>query len=506
MYSYRGIAYRQSKDPAAPLLVTFVVPAEELLNWAGIPRRAEENMAGFQRPFDEKRVERAKEFFTLGSNQSPTALVVGIHPVRNDAKRAVEIQFTDDDAAAAIRSCVLNVKFDGAELTTPEIIDLVRRQVDYRLAQSPDTDSDERFLDDDDAEEAVASSTEEEDASNDEDGEEELELGRSMLSMLRGRLDDADWCERNRDALRDIAKPATVIDGQHRVLGAQLCERDIPFTVCALYDCQWAEQVFQFTVVNYTQKGIPDQFITANAALSLTGSELNSLRDRLVQARVHVLEYELMKVVNFDQQSPFYEKVNLGEKPLRDRIGYKTMVRIAKRWYNGLSPDIRRDFLPNLFPEVKGRGASALRLRQWKENEWGKFFIDFWTVVRDHYASHASDDEGHTLWDVGYSNLTIAIVLLDLQEQFFVNLEAQDPDFWEVRGTDSADALRAKLKKRAEQFVSYLPAEFFAAHWGTKSLNTGGERKVLTSALEKLHKQKGRSNWSQFALVTGDAS
>jgi hypothetical protein len=341
---------------------------------------------------------------------------------------------------------------------------------------------------------------------NDEDGEEELELGRSMLSMLRGRLDDADWCERNRDALRDIAKPATVIDGQHRVLGAQLCERDIPFTVCALYDCQWAEQVFQFTVVNYTQKGIPDQFITANAALSLTGSELNSLRDRLVQARVHVLEYELMKVVNFDQQSPFYEKVNLGEKPLRDRIGYKTMVRIAKRWYNGLSPDIRRDFLPNLFPEVKGRGASALRLRQWKENEWGKFFIDFWTVVRDHYASHASDDEGHTLWDVGYSNLTIAIVLLDLQEQFFVNLEAQDPDFWEVRGTDSADALRAKLKKRAEQFVSYLPAEFFAAHWGTKSLNTGGERKVLTSALEKLHKQKGRSNWSQFALVTGDAS
>src|SRR5690606_20727328 len=132
-----------------------------------------------------------------------------------------------------------------------------------------------------------------------EGGEPEIELGRSLLTMMRDRLKDSDWCSEHIGELRDIAKPATVIDGQHRIKGAELCERGIPFAVCALVDCTWAEQVFQFTVVNYTAVGIPDQFITANAALSLTKSELDSLRPRLVQAGVKVVEYELMRVVNF---------------------------------------------------------------------------------------------------------------------------------------------------------------------------------------------------------------
>ena len=99
---------------------------------------------------------------------------------------------------------------------------------------------------------------------------EELELGRSVLSDLADSLDDPAWLEDgdNANAVLDMAKPATIIDGQHRLLGADATERGIPFSVVALVDCPWAEQVFQFTVVNYTAKGIPDQFITANAALS----------------------------------------------------------------------------------------------------------------------------------------------------------------------------------------------------------------------------------------------
>ncbi len=298
--------------------------------------------------------------------------------------------------------------------TLEEIVRLVRQQIDFRLAKSSVSGEDEPFSLALDAEErdAEEESEDEEEATDDPNAEEdEIELGRSLLGKLRDKLEDVAWCEKNIEALRDIAKPATIIDGQHRVKGAEACERGIPFTVCALFDCEWSEQVFQFTVVNYTQKGIPDQFITANAALSLTSNELATLRDRLVQARVQVVEYELMKVVQFDPASPFFELVNLGERAQSGRIGYKTMVRISKKWYGGLTPDIKRLLFPNLFPEAKGKGAQASRMQQWKDDVWADFFNDFWTVVKDRYSRELTTDGTHSLWDVGHSNLMIAIVL-----------------------------------------------------------------------------------------------
>ena len=118
----------------------------------------------------------------------------------------------------------------------------------------------------------------EDDNAEETDAEEEpIELGRSLIEKLRQQLDNRDWCEQNIDALKHMARPATISDGQHRLGGAGRCERYIPFTVCAIYDCPWPEQIFQFTVVNYTARGIPDQFITANAALCLRTGNWNRL-------------------------------------------------------------------------------------------------------------------------------------------------------------------------------------------------------------------------------------
>jgi hypothetical protein len=46
--TYDGFAYRQSRDPAAPWIVTFVCSAEELTTWAGIPQRTDQTVLGFQ--------------------------------------------------------------------------------------------------------------------------------------------------------------------------------------------------------------------------------------------------------------------------------------------------------------------------------------------------------------------------------------------------------------------------------------------------------------------------
>jgi hypothetical protein len=521
---YSGISYRQSRSPDAAYLVSFVAAAEDLLQWAGIPRRSEENLVGFQRGYDEARVERAKSYFDFPENQSPTALVVGLHPPEGRDPDAIRVEM-DGNERDLIRTCTITVCYDDGEHELDEIVQMVKRQLDYRLAQlTPEDVEDEE--DDDGAAQADAANDEvvgtavdpdqeeaddsesaaeaNEDAEAEaEDGEEddEIELGRSVLHALRVKLEDQDWCAANEEALRDMAKPATLIDGQHRVKGAERCERGIPFAVCALVDCEWSEQVFQFTVVNYTAKGIPDQFITANAALSLTRDELGGLQNRLVQAGVKVIEYELMKVVEFDTRSPFFGLVNLSEKKDAQKIGYKTMVRVARAWYQASHPAFQQ-LLPNLYPDLPRRAKRA-RLERWKSEHWGDFFLDFWQVVANQYRGLPAHRAGLSLWEVG-SQLMVAIVLFELQDAFLTNLNAQDEEFFLARDKDNAaDELRAKLNRRAEKFVEWFPEGFFATGWEIKSLSTGAGRTALQQAMRQFVDSKGRYQYGKSALLTG---
>ena len=498
-YTYPGTAYKQSLHRDAPWIVSFVAPAEELLLWAGIPRRSDQKLVGFQRMDDELRVNRAQKFFTTENNQSPTALIIGIHPVDRESERKVRLELdrpvpneasADEMPQLPALPCRLIVSYDAA-MPLAEVVERVRRQIKLRLEKSAsETDADPAF-------EAEAAAEEAEDVDPDlEEGEDdgEIEMGRSLLHDLLTRLEDRAWCEANADELRDLAKPATVIDGQHRVKGARQCERRIPFAVCGLFDCSWPEQVFQFTVVNYTAKGIPDQFITANAALSLTKNELGKLSTRLVQANVKVIEYELMKVVNFDPQSPFFERVNLSERKDATKIGYKTMVRIAKSWYSG-KEDVFNQLLPNLYPDIKGGTAKAKRARvlRWKTSEdWGNFFIDFWRVAFDKYSDEPSHEPGATLWQVGHSNLIIAVVLNELQNAFFVHLNQQDEEFFAVKEGNPLEVLRTKLRKRAEKFFEYFPADFFSREWGLKSLSIGPGRETLSKTINEFVNKKGK--------------
>jgi hypothetical protein len=511
---YEGIAYRQSRSHEAPYLVSFVATAEELLEWAGIPRRSEQNLVGFQRGFDSVRVDRAKKYFDFPENQSPTALVVGLHPPAGRDPEALEVKMGGNDGDT-IRPCTIIVRYSDSEHQLEEIVAAVRRQLDYRLSNQS-VEGDEDVTDGDlvgslgDTAEAVdieaaehQDSVEGGDSPEDDDDSEdkEIELGRSVLDQLRERLDDPEWCIANEEALRDMAKPATLIDGQHRVKGAEACERGIPFAVCALVDCEWAEQVYQFTVVNYTAKGIPDQFITANAALSLTREELNGLQNRLVQAGVKVIEYELMKVVQFDSQSPFFGLINLSEKKDDRKIGYKTMVRVGRIWYQASHP-VFKQILPNLYPDLPKR-ASRSRLERWKTDDWGEFFLDFWKVVADRYREVPSHRSNGTLWEVG-SQLMVAIVLYELQEAFLTNLNAQDEDFFVPHENDNTvEELRTKLKRRAEKFIEWFPPEFFSTKWAMSSLSTGAGRTALQQALRQFVDTKGRYQYGKSSLLTG---
>jgi hypothetical protein len=540
MLEYEGLAYRQSPVPEAPWTASLVVPAEELLSWAAIPRRQESHLLGFQRAATPARVEAARDFFQIPENQSPTALIVGLNPIERNRKFKFELEETDVPGRPGVRRCKLTILDETwAETSLATLAGQVADNLRGRLElepENPDDDDEEELGADLDGvtgstfasdtpsapapretalEALVVENGDEEE--EEEEGEggggseapPEVELGQSVLGKLARLLEDTAWVEDHSELVRDLAKPATIIDGQHRVLGAAECERMIPFTVCALIDCPWPEQVFQFTVVNYTAQGIPDQFITANAALSLTGTELRGLETRLVQAGVKVVEYELMRIVNFDKRSPFHELVNLAEKKDLTKIGYKTMVRIANMWHKGKNPVISASLLPNLYPDIKGSKRVYRResLTRWQAVDWGDFFVAFWQAVREVYVDCESHDYAHHLWDVGHSQLMIAIVLHEVQAAFMENLAAQDPTFFEVDKTDSDVArtqLLAKVRSRAGTFFrSNLPCEFFAREWKTKSLSTGAGRIALNDAIGEMVKSRGKWVYANSGLVSG---
>jgi hypothetical protein len=494
--SYDGTAYRQGTSEDASWIVSFVAPAEEILEWAGIPQRTSDNeMAGFQRTYDPGRVDQAKAFFDIPLNQSPTAIVIGFHPNMDVTKQQVELAFLSTEGS--IRPCKLVIRYPES-MDDNETLSLIRGQIERRISESGDSEGPEVESPEDPDESA-------EDEEAPQGGVRALELGRSLLVKLVKRLDDAPWRASNKDALLDLAKPATVIDGQHRLKGAERCERGIPFAVCGLFECPWAEQVFQFTVINYTQEGIQDQFITSNAALSLTQPELNELQDRLVQAGVNVVEYQLMKVVHFHDESPFKDLVNLTDKKNPSLIGYKTMVRLAKAWYDGRH-QVFRLLLPSLYPDIAKKTDHKLRVARWQKEEWGAFFLDFWKLAHKAYYQHASHQQGHTLWQVGHSNLIVAIVLFELQSAFFNSLAQQDEEFFVARVTDPAGILtemREKVQRRAGKFLEWFPTEFFGMRWGYSSLSIGPGRKALQDCFEKMVLQKGTFRYANSGLVTG---
>lgn len=509
---YQGYAYRQATDPDAPWLFSFVATADDLLAWAGIPRRATRDLIGFQRIEDPIRVGKTHQFFQKPLNQSPTALILGLHsppPTIHD----VDFALDDSRSGEAIVPATLSVEWPE-DLSHQDTVARVRAYIGDRLTipgaadanaadslDEADADVDSEDSDLDDQTEVVAEEEEEED--------DDVELGRSILRQLYSRLEDSTWVSDNIEDLRELAKPGTIIDGQHRVLGADRLERGIPFSVTAIIGCSWAEQVYQFTVINYTARRIPDQFITANAALSLTSTELDELRVRLSDAGVKVIEYELMRTVNFNEKSPFYQLVNLTEKQTPERIGYKTMVRVAKGWYSGREPVFQRLLLPNLYPDITGRSPrkNAERLQRWKSEDWGEFFLVFWNEVQSRYQAEPSHVSGHTLWDVGYSQLMQAIVLLKLQEAFFAHLGQQDEEtFFRTGETEPSEAkhvLLRRLERRAQKFLDFVPPGFFGSKWAWTGLSIGPGRVALDNAFGELVKSYGSYQYTKSNLVTG---
>jgi hypothetical protein len=389
---YEVIAFRQQVK--SPIQVAFVAHAGEILSWAGIPRKSDEMLTGYQRFLDEKRVDgQILPFFQNSENCSPTAIIVAL---RKDSTLGHCKLANESIAPGEIIKTTLTILFDEASVQTDELFESALRYVNNRLSQSPS-----------EPESVVVEEEQEEDTDNSESDDETsdddtlVHLGTSTLERMKQLLDDRNnWRNPNfRKSIIEFVKPVMLIDGQHRTSGAaKIGENGLPFVVCGLYDVPWTEQVFQFTVVNLKPKRLPPSTITAIAGLSLTRSEQDDVETRLRQAGVRMAEVSMMSLVAYADESPFADLVdmNIGSRTEnKNRLGYTTVKRLSAPWYRAT----RKSFTL-IAKEIVNTNNQTTARNEWREQRyWFDFFCAFWDTVRAQYSSDLwTKNEGNNLF------------------------------------------------------------------------------------------------------------
>jgi hypothetical protein len=463
---FTGIAFRQ--NPQAPELFAFVAPADDLKKICGVARKSEHMLTNYQRALDDDRVDRELvPFFRIPQNSSPTAIVLSLHTTP-----VAKVTFEDisDPFESKVNLKKLNVELTDIDgLTQEEVVTHAKTLLEERLRSDQGSEKDEGIPDllevEEEADESNDGEETQEDSEETEDSNasEPVELGQSMLRQLKTILDDQETITPELiGTLRDMLRPALVIDGQHRLFGAAKVEERIPILVCSLVNPDWKEQVFQFTVINDKARGIPKPFITSLAGMSLTANELSQLQNRLTQAGVHLWEVEVMQKLGYDPASPFLNKIEFKISGTGSHgLGYQTMKQVGKAWFDPKSHGL------NALMRVLYSGAGKTKksrkplIAEWqKENAWFEYFCCFWNNFKTKFGDTA-------LWDL-HSSLMTAVVLQQLQETFLTYLDSvaaltietitePDPD-------SRKDSVYAQFSKIVEQFsqkfeTSHFPTE-----------------------------------------------
>jgi hypothetical protein len=269
------------------------------------------------------------------------------------------------------------------------------------------------------------------------------------------------------------ARPATIVDGQHRVWGAYHSDRSpIIFNVCAIKDTTWIEQVFQFVVLNKLAKPISTSFLTGLLNTSLTNSEVRDIEVRLENIGVDNKDRKIVKYLNYDERSPFLGMIaEAGEVTGIDnsgRLSDKGMIRLAKRWtqIGGTKLEIQ------MFFQVLGAGNLTTARKRWKDYEtWVPYFFTFWQVIKDRYQK-----DGIWIKDTDYSLLYI-VTMHAMQDMFLENLADANYSF-----NDMDD-----FRRRVSIFFADVPGTFFQG-WEATGLQSGDGPSYIKEAVGKLRK------------------
>lgn len=479
--TYDVIAFRQQNR--SPIQVAFVAHAGDVLSWAGIPRKSDEMLTGYQRFLDEKRVDtQIIPYFQTAENCSPTAVIVAL---RKDSSLGKCKLANEQVAPGEIVHTTLTITLDEAALKTDKLFEVALQFVNDRLAIDSAKHVGEAVT------EELEEEIEEEETESDEDADDDtlVHLGTSTLERMKQLLDDRNnWKNKNfRKAIVEFVKPVMLIDGQHRTSGAaKIGTNGLPFVVCGLYNVPWTEQVFQFTVVNLKPKRLPPSTITAIAGLSLTRVEQNAVETRLKQAGVRMAEVSMMSLVAYGDESPFANLVdmNVGSSEANQgRLGYTSIKRLASPWYRGT----RKSFTL-IAKEIIGTNNQSTARSDWREERlWFEFFCAFWETVRSQYSAD--------LWAKNENNsLFVGSHLWGLQEAILSQVDAQRRATWDLsketfeQNTTEVRAafIKAKFLEPVREALECIPEEVWTCKWKKTGQDTNQGRRDLVALFSRI--------------------
>lgn len=254
-----------------------------------------------------------------------------------------------------------------------------------------------------------------------------------------------------------------VIDGQHRLLGAQSYDSTIHLNVVALLTGDMDEAAFQFMVINQKASRVATDHIR-NLFAQRTDTRF---RDRLTSARLSVdRRYDLVELANEDPESPFYHQVDWPTTPEANRIVKPAAIHIALR-------------------ELQEREG----VREFADDDTLlDFFFAVWQEVRAAYGN-LWVLESKLLSKVGIAAMTKYVADSAVNSFQLGELEITDP---------------AAVRGRVRALLSFQTPDFWTGDWSLTGKDNPAGRKAVADALVQinLNLRGGRSWNTDVKLLT----
>lgn len=398
-------------------LLLFAAPARAIAGWAGIPRKGWHVRMLYQRWITPGREKELKVFWDRASMPDatapkkyilgPTALTIAIHgaPVIRDGRIVLEYQSPLDlksplhDNLAKIADVTLGLLRQRLTAAQLAILDEFAASPEREM---PDTDHDYVL-------------------------ESAMQITQMRLSPQwfteKHNIDDVALTEII-TALESISRPAVVVDGQHRLFGAAECDRPVWLPVVAIPHCPWAEQIYQFVVINEKAKPIEASLLTDIFGSSLTRGEQRSLRVSLERSKVDVEERIAAVIASRELDSPFSGMIKfqlqgpppLGATPYLPESALRLLIEGGRGGRGWRTDD--EFFEHYASPTVPGRPD----WEGWTSGSWRQYWFAFWRIVGDYYndqAAKATGNPAELLWDSNnQTNLTKSVTLRLFQSLF----------------------------------------------------------------------------------------
>jgi hypothetical protein len=483
-------------------LFLFAPSAKHLAAWAGIPKKGWRIRMLFQRWVTEKRKNQLGAFWSTAKKNSllsPTSIVVAIQDKPKILDGRIHLDYVSPIEGELDYSRRLQI-----------LASLIRPRLSRRLT------SERR-------EELIDFSSNPLKALPAIDHDYVYEFALQVAQMER----DPEWYINSNKidetelsnlitSMEALVRPALVVDGQHRLYGAQSLKEDVFLPVVAFADADWSGQIYQFVVINEKAEKVDSELLNDIFACSLTPAEQMDIRAQFKKVNVDIELRVAGVLAGRDTESPFKDMVTLNlENPTdQEKSAYISQAIIQNLIDGGRGARGWRRDEEFYQTYIRPRFGSAKDWEDWSDGKWRVYWFTFWRTVRDYYTPLAKKIKSSEfeIWSkTELTNLTKGVGLKMLQRFFMetmiseVNNAAKGLEILEQHlGKDKAEeAVAAKrlevaipedtieFEERVKKFLSKLPVRFFTQNWETGLDDSTGHEKILFQMREAVT----RDNW-----------